>query len=83
MNFHTMRTTLVLDDRVMKRLKALAAQRGQTLSSLVDALLRQGLDRERTERAKGLPPLPSFRAGKVKANVADRDELYRVMERSG
>lgn len=75
-----MRTTLVIEDQIMKRLKALAAERGRTLSSLVEAFLRQGLEREQAKTREPLEPIPTFDVGRIKANVADRDELYRVME---
>jgi hypothetical protein len=80
MFFH-MRTTLVIDDGLMRRVKAIAARKGKTLSSIVEAFLRQGVEREGVAPSLKLPALPSFRVGRVKANVADRDALYRAMDR--
>lgn len=83
--FHTehmmihMKTTLVIDDRVMRRLKAEAARRGQTISELVEASLRMMLSATR-ERPK-LPRLPSWDGGGARVDVADRTALYRAMEK--
>ncbi|MBI4520961.1 MAG: hypothetical protein HY701_08985 [Gemmatimonadetes bacterium] len=75
-----MRTTLLINDRIMRRLKALAAERKQTVSALVEAFLRKGLS-EAAERGVrlDLPPIPTFRVREVLVNVADRDELERAM----
>lgn len=78
MVFH-MKTTLIIPDPVFKDLKRRAIERGETLSALVTEYLRQGL-RERAEPTH-LPPLPSFdMGGPPLVNVADRDELYRVLD---
>ncbi len=74
-----MKTTLVIDDDVMRRLKAEAARRGTTISSLVEAALRALLDGH-TARASELPPLPSFDLGVASVDVADRDALFQAME---
>jgi hypothetical protein len=74
-----MKTTLVIDDGVMRRLKAEAARRGTTISSLVEAALRALLDGHPAGAAE-LPPLPSFDLGEAAADVADRDALARLTE---
>jgi plasmid stability protein len=76
MDFH-MKTTLQIDDGVMRELKILAAREGRTMSDLVEAALRQLLDRRPAER--DLPPLPIMEAREL-VDVADRDALYRAME---
>lgn len=73
-----MKTTLVIDDSVMERLRVEAARRRVTLSSLVDAALRRLLDER--QGAADLPPLPSFDGGKPSVDIADRDALYQAME---
>ena len=77
MFFH-MKTTLIIDDQIMRRLKAEAAKRKVTLSSLVEAGVRDLL--ERGLESPSLPPLPTFDMGKPRLNLADRDALYRVMD---
>jgi hypothetical protein len=78
MVFH-MKTTLIIADKVMVRLREEAARRGETISELVEAALRLLL--EPKPEAKGeLPPLLSFDGGGALVDVADRDALYKVME---
>ena len=74
-----MKTTLVIDDGVMRRLKQEAAQRGLTMSELVEAALRRMLDSPGAQ-AQGLPTLPAFHGGRLLVDIADRDALYRVLE---
>lgn len=73
-----MKTTLVIDDTVMTRLREEAARTGQTISDLVEAALRVFL--ERKKRQPELPPLPSRKCGELLVNVASRDELYDLLE---
>lgn len=76
MVFH-MKTTLVIDDQVMTRLKQEAARQDTTISALVEAALRAFLRRPR--RKADLPPLPSFRGGVPKVDIADREALDEAM----
>ncbi len=77
MVFH-MKTTLVIDDRVMARLREEAARQGKTLSELVETALRLMLQAQKTKQA--MPPLPSFHSGGYLVDIADRDALYQAME---
>lgn len=77
MVFH-MKTTLSIDDTVMKRLKQEAARQGKTMSELVETALRALFHPQRQKRT--LPPLPSFDSGGHLVDIADRDALYRAME---
>ena len=77
MAFH-MKTTLNIDDTVMARLKREAARQGRTMSDLVETALR-GLFRAQ-KQSVDLPPLPTF-DGEILVDVADRDALYRAMEK--
>jgi len=74
-----MKTTLVIDDGVMKRLRQEAARKGTTISALVEAALRLFLE-SRSRAAPEAPPLPSFDGGGAFVDIADRDALYRAME---
>lgn len=74
-----MKTTLVIDDTVMARLRERAAAEGTTISRLVEAALRRLLDTP-GERAKRLPPLPTFDSGGARVDIADREALYQAME---
>lgn len=75
-----MKTTLVIPDQVFRDLKRQSAESGRTLSDLVTELLRIGLREQQKPKRKRLPPLPSFKMGLPKVNIADRDELYHAME---
>lgn len=77
MVFH-MKTTLEIDEGVMRRLKAEAARQGKTMSELVETALRRLLDRPAA--VVELPPLPTFDGGEALVDIADRDALYRAME---
>ena len=79
MVFH-MKTTLVIDDQVMKRLKVEAARQGRTISELVEVALRQLLEAPREKKPAKLSPLPSFKSGGHLVDIADRDALYEAME---
>ena len=76
MGFH-MKTTLQIDDGVMRELKMRAARDGRTMSELVEAALRRLLDERPPD--KDLPPLPVMKAREL-VDVSDRDALYRAME---
>ncbi len=75
-----MKTTLVIDDQVMKRLKVEAARQGRTISELVEAALRHLLEAPREKRPAKLPPLPSCKLGGALVDIADREALYEAME---
>jgi len=72
-----MKTTLVIDEGVMRALKQRAAQERRTISELVEVALRSFL-RERA-KPRELPPLPVFRSGFL-VDIDDRNEVYRAME---
>ena len=73
-----MKTTLVIDDQVMIRLKAEAARQGRTMSELVEAALRLLLNSK--PKAPPPPELPKARMGRPRVDVADRAALYDAME---
>jgi len=75
-----MKTTLNIDATVMQRLREEAARRGTTMSELVEAGLRRVLDPESAPTRRPLPPLPRWRSGGARVDVADRDALYALMD---
>ena len=77
MVFH-MKTTLVIDDSVMARLREEAVKQGRTISELVESALRLFL--EQKKEGKRLRPLPKFDGGGCLVDVSDRETLYRAME---
>jgi hypothetical protein len=73
-----MKTTLNIDDTIMRQLKREAARQGRTMSELVESALRLLLQSRKVRRE--LPPLPTFKSGGTLVDVADRDALYHAME---
>jgi hypothetical protein len=81
MIIHMARTTLILDEQRLIEVKRLAAKQRRTLSSVVDEFLRDGLMRAQTSSRKKKPfTLPIFDMGRPKANLADRDQLYDILD---
>ena len=80
--FAHMKTALNIDDTVMQRLREETHCRGTAMSALVEAGLRH-VSANPVARGEGgdvLPPLPSWDSGGHLVDIANRDELYRVME---
>jgi hypothetical protein len=75
-----MKTTLVIDDTVVRRLREEAAKRGVTMSELVEAGLRRVLD-EPTAPREPLPALPRWNGGGARVDIADRDALHSLLDR--
>jgi hypothetical protein len=74
------RTTLILHDRRLAEVKRLAADRGQTISAVVDEFLAEGLRRAQAPKRRSVT-LPKFNMGEPRVNIADRDQLFDLMER--
>jgi len=81
MVFH-MKTTLNIADEVMRRLREEAARRGTTMSALVEAGLRRVLAEPEpsSRRETALPPLPTWNSGGFRVDIANREELYRILD---
>lgn len=78
MVFH-MKTTLNISDVVMRRLKKESAQRGKTMSEIVEAALRLLFQKKSEGTSPKLPPLPELDTGGARVNIANRETLYDVM----
>lgn len=79
MNFHMARTTLVIDETILRRLKRLAAAEGRTLSDVTQEVLRRGLGTR--PRAPRTPvELPVFDMGAPLVDIANRDALLDRMD---
>ncbi|MFQ5599711.1 MAG: DUF6364 family protein [Candidatus Krumholzibacteriia bacterium] len=72
------RTTLTIDDDLLKRLKQAAATHGTTLARLVNDLLRQALTSPRRNRFK--LELEGWDAEtQPGVDIVDRDKLFDLM----
>ena len=76
-----MKTTLVLDDAVVRELEAYARRRGVSASRAAQDLIRTALVQERTAPEE-LPPLPAYHGGEFLASVDSRASLYDVIDDS-
>ena len=76
-----MRTTLTIDDDVMKRARKKAAEEGRPLKDVINDALRFGLEAERGPRKPYRFKLRTV-AGKTLPGVdlTDRDKLFDLME---
>jgi len=76
-----MRTTLDIDDLVLRRAKKLAAEEGKTLTQIVEEALRERLA-PRTPSGKKFKLRLLTKKGRTipGTNLADRDLLYERME---
>lgn len=64
-----MRTTVRLDDELLKEAKALAARRGRTLTALIEDGLREQLLRAEKTPAPGEVNLPTWSGGQLRPGV--------------
>ena len=75
-----MRTTIDIDDPILKELRRLQVRDGKTLGRLVSDLLAESLSR----RKRGRPHRPAFRwTAKpmgARVDLADRDAVLDAME---
>jgi hypothetical protein len=77
MDFH-MKTTLEIDEGVMRELKRRAAAEGTTMSELVEAALRAFL--RPAAPSKPLPPLPTFEGGRQLVDLDRRTAWLDALE---
>ena len=81
MVFHMRRTTLVLDDELFRELKRLAVEERRTLSDVTQETLRRGLSGRKEPGRAARIRLPSYAMGKPRVDLANRDQLYDVLDR--
>lgn len=74
------RTTLVLDQNLFAALRRMAAEQTRTLSGVVNETIRIGLQQLQKPPQRKRIQLPTFDMGPPLVNVADREELYRVLD---
>lgn len=77
-----MQTPFNIDDTVTHRQREEAARRGTTRSALVEAGLRRVLGEDtRIDDGRGsLPPLPAWKSGGLRVDIADREALHQEMD---
>ncbi|MGH7332651.1 MAG: ribbon-helix-helix protein, CopG family [Candidatus Rokuibacteriota bacterium] len=77
-----MRTTVRLDDELLRRTKALAAQTGRTLTAVIEDALREALARQRGRRRQARVTLPKFKGSGLQPAI-DLDDTAGLLEIMG
>ena len=77
-----MRTTLIIEDQLFRELKKRAAEEKRSLSEVTQEALRLGLAKRQHARQAKRIKLRAYSMGKPLVDVADRDRLYEVLDRS-
>lgn len=75
------RTTLILDEMLMKHLKRLAQAQRRTLTDLVGEILAEGVV-QREQRARvPAPKLPTYPMGELRVDLANRHAVELSLAR--
>ncbi len=74
------RTTVLLEETLLRELRRRAAREGRTLSEVVNEALRRSLQARSRGRGRSRVAWKVFRCGKAYVDVWDRDALFAVME---
>lgn len=75
------RTTLAIEDALLRRLKEKAARQGQTMQAVANDLLRQGLAPRPSPGAYRLRLDGWEAAEQPGVDILDRDQLFDLMAR--
>ena len=75
-----MKTTLEIDDGLARQLREEASRRDTTVSALVEEGLRHILEPSLPDEQEDLLLLPTWDSGGALVNVANREELYEVLD---
>jgi len=73
------RTTVRLDDELLRRTKVLAAQTGRTLTAVIEDALREALGRQRGRRGPTRVALPTFKGRGLHSGV-DLDDTAGLLD---
>ena len=73
-----MKTTLNINDSVMRKLRRESARQGRTMSEMVETALRLLLQSPPERKSPG--QLPSFHSGGTFVDISDRKALYEAMD---
>ncbi len=75
-----MRTTVDIDDPILKDLKKIQQKEGKSLGRLISDLLAQALGERKSPKASAKPARWISKSMGARVDVADPDALYAVME---
>jgi hypothetical protein len=74
-----MRTTLDIDDPILREVKRLHEQEGRAMGAIVSELLAEALTRRKAGRGK-TPFRWTARAMRARVDLADKDALYAALD---
>lgn len=74
-----MRTTIRLDDDLLRQAKALAARTGRTLTAVIEDALRETLARPRSRHDRPRAALPTFKGNGLQPGV-DLDDTAGLLD---
>jgi hypothetical protein len=74
-----MRTTIRIDDRLLKEAKQLAARTGKTLTAIIEDALRESLARQRISAQRKPVHLPTFGGKGLKPGI-DLDDSAALLD---
>jgi hypothetical protein len=75
-----MRTTVDIDDPILKDLKKIQEKEGKSLGRLISDLLARALGERKSEKASSKPSRWISKAMGARIDLADREALYAAME---
>ena len=75
-----MRTTVKIDDPILKDLKKIQQREGKSLGRLISDLLAQALGERKSAKSATRPAQWISRAMGARIDLADREALYAAME---
>jgi hypothetical protein len=80
-----MRTTIRLDDHLLKEAKQFAARTGRTLTAIIEDALREALSRSHKRQKLARVKLPTFRGRGLRPGVDldDTASLLEIMDEDG
>jgi metal-responsive CopG/Arc/MetJ family transcriptional regulator len=75
-----MRTTVNIDDPLLKDLKKIQQKEGKSLGRLISDLLAQALGERKSAKAPARPPRWSSQRMGARVDLADHEAVYAAME---
>ena len=75
-----MRTTVDIDDPILKDLKKIQKEEGKSLGRLISDLLAYALGNRRSAKASARPARWISKAMGARVDLADREAVYAAME---
>jgi len=77
----TMRTTVDIDDPILKDLKKIQEKDGKSLGRLISDLLAQAIGERKSSKVSAQPARWISKAMGARIDLSDREALYAAMER--